>query len=151
MFIYYLNLQNNASLSVPCIWFDIMHAQHIETKWFTCFLQVEHTQKWEQFLNSQPSTENTTNEDPISKRDFWVAQNLNSKGRVYGFRSEGLVMKQQSCRSTSARSSSVNNYDAWEMAIRFNESIAKDAEDARQEELRCKIEAKVTQKLVTNS
>ena len=70
MFVYYVNLQNNASLSVLCIWLDIMHAQHIETKWFTCFLQVEHTQKWEQFRNTQPSTENMTNEDPILERDF---------------------------------------------------------------------------------
>jgi len=88
-----------------------------------------------------------TNEDPISERDLWVAQNLNNKGRVYGFGSVGLVMKQQSRRSTSARSSSVNNYDAREMAKRLNESVAKAAKDARQEELRRKIEAEVTQKL----
>jgi len=56
-------------------------------------------------------------------------------------------MKQQSCRSTSARSSSVNNYDAREMAIQFNESVAKAAEDARQEELHRKIEMEVMQKL----
>ena len=57
-------------------------------------------------------------------------------------------MNEQSRRSTSARSSSVNNYDARKMAIRLNESITKVAEDARQEELRCKIEAEVTHKLV---
>jgi len=56
-------------------------------------------------------------------------------------------MKKQSRRSTSARSSSVNNYDAREMAIRLNESVAKAAEDALQEELYREIEAEVTQKL----
>jgi len=74
-------------------------------------------------------------------------QNLNNKGRVYGFGSKGLVMKQQSRRSTSTRSSSVNNYGAHKMAIRLNKSIAKAAEDAPQEELGRKIEAEVTQKL----
>ena len=72
----------------------------------------------------------------MSERNFWVAQKLNNKGRVYGFGSVGLVMKQQSRWSTSARSSSMNNYDAREMAIRLNENVAKPAEEARQEELR---------------
>ena len=53
-------------------------------------------------------------------------------------------MKQQSRQSTSARSSSVNNYDAHEMAIRLNESVAKATEDARQEGLCQKTEAQVT-------
>ena len=88
-----------------------------------------------------------THDDIISEPDFWVAQNLNNKGHVYGFGSEGLVIKQQSRRSTSAQSSSVNNYDTHEMAMRLNESIAKAAEYARQEELRRKIEVEVTQNL----
>jgi len=57
-------------------------------------LLAKHTYKWEQIRNTQPSTD-TTNEDAISERDFWVAQNLNNKGRMYGFGSEGLVMKEQ--------------------------------------------------------
>ena len=81
------------------------------------------------------------------ERDFWVAQNLNNKGRVYGFGSEGLVMRQQARYSTSARSSSVNNYDPREIAQRLNESFAKAAEDARQEELTRKIKADLTKKL----
>ena len=96
---------------------------------------MEHTQKWEQFRNTQPSTEYTTTDEPVMERDFWVAQNLNNKGRVYGFGSEGLVMKQQSCQSTSAWSSSVNNYDAHEMATRLNESVVKAVKDAHYEEL----------------
>ena len=55
-------------------------------------------------------------------------------------------MKQQSRRSTYARSSSVNNYDALEMVIWFNESVAKAPKEARQEDLRQKIE-EVTQRL----
>jgi len=110
------------------------------------FLQAKHTQKWEQISNTQSSTD-TTNEDTISESDFRVTQNLNNKSRICGFGSEGLVMKEQLRRSTSARSSSVNNYDALEMAIRLNESVAKVAEDARQEELRRKIEAEVTHML----
>ena len=62
---------------------------------------------------------------------------------IGGTHEEGLVMTQQSRRSTSARSSSVNNYDAREMALRLNKSVAKAAEDSHQEEVRCKIEAKV--------
>jgi len=108
---------------------------------------VEHTQKWEQFHNTQPSTKDTTNDEPLLERDFWVVQNLNNKGRVYGFGSEGLVMRQQSRQSMPARSSSVNNYDACEMAQGLNGSVTKAAEEARQEELRCKIEDEVTQKL----
>ena len=64
--------------------------------------------------------------------DIWVQANLNNKGRVYGFGSEGVVMKQRARHSFSAaRSSSVNNYDPREMAQRFNESVQKAAEDAR--------------------
>jgi len=58
-------------------------------------------------------------------------------------------MKQQLRQLTSARSSSVNNYDAREMAIWLNESVAKAAEEARQEELHQKIKADVTQRLTT--
>ena len=35
----------------------------------------------------------------------------------------------------------MNNYDAWEMVIRLNESVAKAVEEARHKELRQKIEA----------
>uniref|UniRef100_A0A7C8ZQM8 Uncharacterized protein n=1 Tax=Opuntia streptacantha TaxID=393608 RepID=A0A7C8ZQM8_OPUST len=81
------------------------------------------------------------------ERDFWVAQNPNNRGRAYGFGSEGLVMRQHARRSTSTRSSSVNNYDVREMTQRLNESVAKAAEDARQEELRRKIEDELNKKL----
>jgi len=64
----------------------------------------------------------------ILEHDFWVEQNLN-KGRLYGFDAEGVIMKQQLRQSTSTRSSSINNYDAREMAIRLNESVAKAANE----------------------
>jgi len=53
-------------------------------------------------------------------------------------------MRQQSRWSKSARSSSLNNYDARKMAIQLNESVVKAVEDARQEELHWKIVAEVT-------
>ena len=56
-------------------------------------------------------------------------------------------MRQQARRSTTAWYSSVNNYDAREMAQRLNERFAKAAEDARQEELTRKIEDDLTKKL----
>ena len=78
-----------------------MNAQHVTIDLINMvFVGGTHSEV-EQFHNTQPSTD-TTNEKPLLKRDFWVAQNLNNKGRVYG--SEGLVMRQQSQRSTSARS-----------------------------------------------
>jgi len=43
-----------------------------------------------------PASTNTANEEPLLEHDFWVAQNLNNKGCVYGFGCEGLVMRQQS-------------------------------------------------------
>jgi len=49
---------------------------------------------------------------------------------MYGFSAEGVLMKQQSRLSVSSRSSSVNNYDAREMAMRFNEIVGKAAEEA---------------------
>jgi len=54
---------------------------------------------------------------------------------MYGFGAEGVVMKQRSRLSVSSRSSSVNNYDAREMAMRLNESAVKAAEEARQVEI----------------
>ena len=55
--------------------------------------------KWEEYWTTQPFIEDTSNNVSISKRDFWVAQNLNNKGYVYEFGFEGVIMKQQSRRS----------------------------------------------------
>ena len=54
---------------------------------------------------------------------------------MYGFGAEGIVMKQRSRLSVSCRLSSVNNYDAREMAIRLNKSALKVVEEARQKEM----------------
>jgi len=68
---------------------------------------------------------------------------------VYGFDAQGFVIKQQSRLSVSTRASSVNNYDAQKMAARLNESVYKDAEEARAEEIHKKIEKEVMAKLST--
>ena len=52
---------------------------------------------------------------------------------MYGFGVEAVVMKQQSYLSVSARSSSINNYDAHKMTTRLNESVSKAVENAREE------------------
>ena len=54
---------------------------------------------------------------------------------MYSFGAEGVVMKQRSRLSVSSCSSSINNYDAREMAMRLNESAVKAAEEARQKEI----------------
>ena len=96
--------------------------------------QEEHTKRWQEYRSSNPSTDDSSQSLPLSERDIWVQGNLNSKGRVYGFGAEGVVMRERSRMSVSSRSSSVNNYDAREMAMRLNETAVKAAEDARQAE-----------------
>ena len=56
----------------------------------TCVMQVEHNKKWKEYRTTQQSTEDTSNDVSISEHDFWVAQNLNNKGRVYGLGVRGL-------------------------------------------------------------
>ena len=97
--------------------------------------QEEHTKRWQEYRSSNPSTDDSSQSpNPLSERDVWVEGNLNSKGRVYGFGAEGVLMRERSRMSVSTRSSSVNNYDAREMAMRLNETAVKAAEDARQAE-----------------
>ena len=56
-------------------------------------------------------------------------------------------MKRQWHRSTFACSSYVNNYDAREMAITLNESVSREAEEARQKEMCKKTEKEGTTRL----
>ncbi|KAJ8445483.1 hypothetical protein Cgig2_031296 [Carnegiea gigantea] len=98
-------------------------------------------------MNSQMSTEDTSQRPQLPERDIWVHGNLNSMSRVYGSSDEEVVMNRQSRRSVSTRSSSVNNYDSRTMTIRLNESVSKAVEDAREEELCKNIEEDVTAKL----
>jgi len=66
---------------------------------------------------------------------------------VYGFGTEGVVMKQHARHLFSMTwSSSVNNYDPREMAQRLNESVYKAEEEAQAQEMRQKIEADLTAK-----
>ena len=76
------------------------------------FIAVEHINRWERCRNTQTSTDDTSNEVFISEHEFWVQENFNNKVCVYGFGSEGVNIKRPSRRSSSAYSSSVNNYDA---------------------------------------
>ena len=97
-------------------------------------MQEEHMKRWQEYRSSHSSTDDSSQNPPLSERDIWVQGNLTSKGRVYGFGAEGVLMKQRSRLSASTRSSSVHNYDAREMAMRLNESVVKAAEEARQAE-----------------
>ncbi|KAJ8450676.1 hypothetical protein Cgig2_021148 [Carnegiea gigantea] len=95
----------------------------------------EHRKRWQEYRSSHSSTDDSSQSPPLSERDIWVQGNLTSKGRVYGFGAEGVVMKQRSRLSVSSRSSSVNNYDARKMEMRLNESAVKAAEEACQKEI----------------
>ncbi|KAJ8435921.1 hypothetical protein Cgig2_013268 [Carnegiea gigantea] len=94
----------------------------------------EHLKRWHEYRSSHTSTEDSSQTPPLSEQDIWVKGNLTSKGRVYGFGAEGVLMKQRSRLSASTHSSSVHNYDAREMAMRLNEGVVQAAEEARQAE-----------------
>ena len=91
--------------------------------------------RWQEYRSTQSSTDDSSQNPPLSERDIWVQGNLTSKGRVYDFGAEGVVMKERARLSASTRSSSVHNYDAREMAMRLNESAVKAAEEAHHKEI----------------
>ncbi|KAJ8429167.1 LOW QUALITY PROTEIN: hypothetical protein Cgig2_010117 [Carnegiea gigantea] len=97
--------------------------------------RLEHRNRWQEYRSSQPSTNGSSQSPPLSYRGIWAQGNLTSKGCVYGFGAEGVVMKQRSHLSVSSRSSSVNNYDARKMATRLNESAVKATEEAHKKEM----------------
>ena len=72
------------------------------------------------YLSSNDSSQGPA----LSERDMWVQVNQDSKGRVYGFGFEGSKLKSTAQLSVSTRSSSVKNYDAYEIATGFNESVS---------------------------
>ena len=57
-----------------------------------CILQAKHLKRWEEYRNSQYSTNETTQDLALSECDVWVEAKLNNKGRVYGFGAEGVMM-----------------------------------------------------------
>ena len=91
--------------------------------------------RWQEYRSSHSSTDDSSQNPPLSERDIWVQGNLTSKGRVYGFGAEGVVMKHRSRLSALTRSSSVHNYDARDMTMRLNESVVKAAEEANHKEI----------------
>jgi len=52
-----------------------------------------------------------------------VQSNLIAKGHVYGFGVKGSKLKRMAQLCISTLSSSINNYDAYEMVTQFNESV----------------------------
>ena len=64
---------------------------------------------------------------PITQEEFWIKENLDKKGRVYGFGTEGVKLK-KSATIAAARHSSAEHFDPRQQAQLFNESITKQAE-----------------------
>ena len=81
--------------------------------------------------------DDTSHGPSLSKHKIWVLENLDSRGCVYDFGAEGVLMKWQSRLSVSIYSTSTNNYDAHELATSLNDSACKAAKEAQEEEL-CK-------------
>ena len=63
----------------------------------------------------------------MTQEEFWIKENLDKKGRVYGFGAEGVKLK-KSATIAAARHSSAEHFDPRQQAQLFNESITKQAE-----------------------
>ncbi|KAJ8441015.1 hypothetical protein Cgig2_021379 [Carnegiea gigantea] len=108
----------------------------------------EHTKRRREYRTSQPSIDDSCQSPPPCECDILVQENLTSKGRIYGFAAEGVVMKRQSRLSVSCCSSSINNYDAHGMTTNLNESVSKAVEGTRQDEFRKQVVEEVWVKLI---
>jgi len=63
----------------------------------------------------------------MTPEEFWVKENPNKKGRVYGFGTEGVKLK-KSATIAVAHHSSAEHFDPREQARLLNQSITKQAE-----------------------
>ena len=63
----------------------------------------------------------------MTPEEFWVKENLDKKGRVYGFGTQGVKLK-KSAAIAAARHSSAEHLDPREQAQLLNQSIIKQAE-----------------------
>ncbi|KAJ8423508.1 hypothetical protein Cgig2_023092 [Carnegiea gigantea] len=90
--------------------------------------------------SSHLSSDDSSQGPVLSERDMWVQANQDSKGRVHGFGWEGSKLKSIARLSVSTRSSSVKNYDACEIATRFNESVSNQVERENREALLKKVD-----------
>ena len=63
----------------------------------------------------------------MTQEEFWIKENRDKKGRVYGFGTEGIKLK-KSATIAAARRSSAEHFDPREQAQLLSESIAKQAE-----------------------
>lgn len=98
------------------------------------------SKRLEEYRNSHLSSNDSLQGPALSERDMWVQANHDSKGRVYGFGSEGSKLKSIAQLSVSTRSSSVKNYDAREIAACLNESVSNQLERENREALLKKVD-----------
>ena len=67
----------------------------------------------------------------MTQEEFWIKNNLDKKGRVYSFGTEGVKLK-KSATIVVAHHSSAEHFDPREQAQLLNESITKQAETITQ-------------------
>ena len=67
----------------------------------------------------------------MTPKEFWVKENLDKKGRIYGFGTEGVKLK-KSATIAASRHSSVEHFDPREQVQLLNQSITKQAEAINQ-------------------
>ena len=63
----------------------------------------------------------------MTQEEFWIKENLDKKGRVYGFGTEGVKLK-KSATIAAACHSSAEHFNPRQQAQLLNESITKQAE-----------------------
>ena len=73
---------------------------------------------------TQATTQREFQLSPMTPEEFWDKENLDKKGRVYGFGMEGVKLK-KSTRIAAARHSSVEHFDPRKQAQLPNQSITK--------------------------
>ena len=63
----------------------------------------------------------------MTQEEFWIKENPDKKGRVYGFGTEGVKLN-KSTTLAAARHSSTEHFDQRGQAQLLNQSITKQAE-----------------------
>lgn len=86
---------------------------------------ANHQNKWHEY--SQAATQGGSQLPPMTQEEFWIKENLDKKGRVYGFGADGVKLN-KSATIAAAHHSSAEHFDPRQQAQLFNESITKQAE-----------------------
>ena len=81
--------------------------------------------KWEEY--SQATTQGGSQLLPMTPEEFWLQENLDKKGRVYGFGTEGVKLK-KSATIASTRHTSAEYFDPREQPQLLGQSISKQEE-----------------------